>query len=239
MKRQIVGLARRSFLTRLGAGGTALGAALTGFVPSAAADAAPGPVAEGWQPARHSEDDWFEQAGAAKHRFFLDSTTADALGRALLFTNNYFTANKTAYGLADSDLSVIICVRHESTAFAFNDAMWAKYGAALSQRIGFSDPKTKEAPSVNVYQASGYGSTLKNNGVTLDSLTRRGMRLAVCQMSTRANANAIVQKLGSGTVDDVFKELTEHLVPNSHLVPAGIVAVNRAQEHGYSFAYIS
>ena len=117
--------------------------------------------------------------------------------------------------------------------------MWAKYGAALSQRIAFSDPKTKEAPSVNVYQASGYGSTLKNNGVTLDSLTRRGMRLAVCQMSTRANANAIVQQLGSGTVDDVFKELTEHLVPNSHLVPAGIVAVNRAQEHGYSFAYIS
>jgi intracellular sulfur oxidation DsrE/DsrF family protein len=239
MKRQIIGLARRSFLARLGVGGTAVGAALAGFVPPAAAESVAGAAEDGWQPARHAEDAWFDQAGTAKHRFFLDSTTADALGRALLFTNNYFTANKTAYGLADSDLSVVICVRHESTAFAFDDAMWAKYGAALSQRIGFSDPKTKEAAGVNVYQSSGYGSQLRNNGVTLDSLTKRGMRLAVCQMSTRANANAIVQKLGSGTVDDVFKELTEHLVPNSHLVPAGIVAVNRAQEHGYSFAYIS
>jgi intracellular sulfur oxidation DsrE/DsrF family protein len=40
-------------------------------------------------------------------------------------------------------------------------------------------------------------------------------------------------------VDDIFKELTEHLVPNARMVPAGIVAVNRAQEHGYMFAYVT
>lgn len=237
MKRQIIGLARRSFLTRVGAGTAAFGAALAGFAPPADAGGLVGAPADGWQPARHAEDDWFDASGAVKHKFFLDSTTADALGRALLFTNNYFTANKAAYGLADADVSVVLCVRHESTPFAFSDAMWAKYGAALAQRIAFTDPKTKEAPVVNVYQATGYGPALRSNGVTLDSLTKRGMRLAVCQMSTRANANAIVQKFG-GNIDEVFKELTEHLVPGSHLVPAGIVAVNRAQEHGYSFAYI-
>ena len=37
---------------------------------------------------------------------------------------------------------------------------------------------------------------------------------------------------------DIFKELTENLIPNAHMVPAGIVAVNRAQERGYSFAYV-
>jgi intracellular sulfur oxidation DsrE/DsrF family protein len=36
----------------------------------------------------------------------------------------------------------------------------------------------------------------------------------------------------------VFKELTENLVPNGHMVPAGIVAVNRAQERGYTFTYV-
>ena len=40
-----------------------------------------------------------------------------------------------------------------------------------------------------------------------------------------------------GKVDDIFKELTDHMVPNAHLVPAGIVAVNRAQERGYSIAF--
>jgi intracellular sulfur oxidation DsrE/DsrF family protein len=40
-------------------------------------------------------------------------------------------------------------------------------------------------------------------------------------------------------VDDIIKELTEHLVPNSHMVPAGIVAVSRAQERGYTFSYVT
>ena len=34
----------------------------------------------------------------------------------------------------------------------------------------------------------------------------------------------------------VYKELTSNLIRNSHMVAAGIVAVNRAQERGYTFA---
>jgi hypothetical protein len=30
-------------------------------------------------------------------------------------------------------------------------------------------------------------------------------------------------------------EIAENLLPNSHLVAAGFVAVNRAQEYGYAF----
>ena len=71
-----------------------------------------------------------------------------------------------------------------------------------------------------------------------DALLKRGVRLAVCSLSTRAAATAIAQKSGA-KVDDVFKELTAHLVPNARMVPAGIVAVNRAQEHGYTFSYVT
>ena len=41
-----------------------------------------------------------------------------------------------------------------------------------------------------------------------------------------------------GNADAIFKELTENLIPGGHMVPAGIVAVNRAQERGYSFSYV-
>ncbi len=37
-----------------------------------------------------------------------------------------------------------------------------------------------------------------------------------------------------GSADAVYKELTSNLIPGSHLVAAGVVAVNRAQEHGYT-----
>ena len=37
--------------------------------------------------------------------------------------------------------------------------------------------------------------------------------------------------------DDVYKELTANAMPNTHLVPAGIVCMSRAQERGYTIAH--
>ena len=44
-------------------------------------------------------------------------------------------------------------LRHRATQFAFTDAIWAKYGAALSESEKFTDPKTSQAPIVNVYRS--------------------------------------------------------------------------------------
>ena len=225
-------LARRSFLSRLGVGLSAFGATLGGGASTARAQS---PQEGRWQPSRHSTDDWFDQL-PGKHRFFFDTTSPGAIGQAIAFATNYFTANKSGYGLEDGDLAVVICVRHQSTAFAFNDAMWAKYGAPLAERAGFTDPKTKQPPTINVYNSSAY-TELANRGITVDALIKRGVHFAVCGLSTRANAAAIAQKTG-GKADEIFAELAAQLVGNAHLVPAGIVAVNRAQEHGYSFAYV-
>lgn len=233
--------ARRSFLTRLGAGVTAFGAGAQtagaqSSQPPRSMQSAGAPSAAGhWEPTRHAEDDWFDQP-SARHRFFFDTTNAVGFGEAIIFANNFFTANKAGYGLAEADLSVVICARHQSTAFAFSDAMWAKYAAPLADRASFMDPKTKLPAIVNVFQATGYEALLTSRGVALDVVLKKGARLAVCQMATRACAATIAGKMG-GTVDGIYKELTEHLVPNAHMVPAGIVAVNRAQEHGYAFAY--
>ena len=40
----------------------------------------------------------------------------------------------------------------------------------------------------------------------------------------------------AGDSDAILKEIGANLIPNAHFVSAGIVAVNRAQEKGYSFA---
>ena len=144
-------VARRSFLTRLGAGAAAFGAAFTVGETETRAQAAAQPAP--WQPVRHAEDDWLEE-GRAKHRFFFDTTEVRGLGHAIFWANNYCTVSRgAAYGLTDADSSVVICLRHESAPFAFTDAMWAKYGPALSEHAAFSDPKTKQPATVNVFQA--------------------------------------------------------------------------------------
>lgn len=226
-------VARRSFLSRIAAGAGAFGAAFA-TVPAAEAQTAPtGP----FQPARHAEDDWFDQT-TAKHRFFYDTTTPAGCAQALFFARNYFVANASGYKLADADLAQIICLRHGSTQFAFTDAMWAKYSAAFSERSGnFVDPKTKQVPTTNIMMVGGYGELMPNVNVTFDQMAKRGVRFAVCAMATRAAAQLAATKNG-GNADAIFKELTENLIPGGHLVPAGIVAVNRAQERGYSFSYV-
>ncbi len=226
-------IARRSFFSKLGLGLTAGGAA-------AAAQSAPlqaqASDAGRWQPARHNLDDWLDQI-PGKHRFVLDAPTPEGLGNALAFLNNYYTVNKEVYGLQDSDLAVVLVVRHLSTAFGYNDSIWTKYGAPITQRTSFPDPKTKQPPATNLFNATGYGGALTNRGTTLDSLIKRGLHLGVCSVSSRGYAAGMAQATGA-TAEAVFAEMGANLLGNARLVPAGIVAVNRAQERGYSIAYV-
>ena len=226
-------LARRSFFSKLG----------FGLVGGAAAGAAGSPAlaqsSEGgrFDPARHAQDDWFDQI-PGKHRYVVDAPNVEGFGDALAFLNNYFNTNQTDYGLKDSDLAVVLIARHLSTAFAYNDTIWAKYGKPIAGRNNFLDPKTKEAPTVNLFNVTGYdGPQLPNRGNTIDALLKRGLRMGVCQVATRGYAGAIAMATGS-TQAAVFEELKANLLPNARLVPAGIVAVNRAQERGYTLATV-
>jgi len=47
----------------------------------------------------------------------------------------------------------------------------------------------------------------------------------------------MIARSSGGTADAVFEELGKNLVRNAHLTPAGIVAVGRAQERGFTFGY--
>jgi intracellular sulfur oxidation DsrE/DsrF family protein len=224
-------LERRSFISRISAGvaafaGVVAGGAATGYAPSVAAAS--------FQPELHEKDDWMDKI-TGKHRVVFDTTTPDVLGDALAFANNFFRANKSDYGLQNNDLAVIVVMRHRATSFAYNDAMWAKYGVHMSKRAMFTDPKTNEAPKVNLYNVGEYNPPLPNRGNTVDSLLKLGVHLAVCSTATRGIAGAIAEATG-GKTDDIIKEMVSNLVNTNvgHMVPAGIVAVTRAQERGYS-----
>ena len=221
-------MARRSFLLRFGAGAGAGAFGAAGLAPRLAA--AQGASDASWRPARHTQDDWFDKI-PGQHRFIFDSTSPEGMSAALRFANNFFTANANGYGLKESDLAVVIVARHKSTAFAYSDAMWAKYGKQLSEQAEFTDPKTKEVPKINVYAAPSDGS---DQSGTMAALIKKGAQFAVCEMASRAIAGRIAKATG-GETDTILKEIEANLIPNSHLVPAGIVAVSRAQEKGFSY----
>jgi intracellular sulfur oxidation DsrE/DsrF family protein len=208
---------RRSFLTRFGVAAAAFG------LGNAHAIAAQDSTAR-WQPAREARDDWFDQV-PGKHRIFFDVLTVQGTSDAQGFAGNYFDASKSGYGLEATEVAVVICLRHMSTPLAFGDAFWTKYGAVLGEAIKLNDPKTAQPSIVNTHRAA------------LETLARRGVHFAVCDMASHRFAGMVARRT-DGDADAVYKEMTASVTGNSHFVPAGIVAVNRAQEHGYSIAYV-
>jgi hypothetical protein len=216
---------RRSFLSRIGIGAAALGAGVAASMPAAAAQT------NGFQARRHTVDAWMD-APQASHRIVIDSSSPDSGGSALLFAANTLIANKTGYNLDPSDIAIIVVFRHDSTAFGYSDAIWEKYGEIISDLTDFTDPKTDTAPSTNLYNTNGYES-LPNSGITIDILAQQGVQFAICNMATQYLAEAIAEKT-KGDPGVVYRELIANRIPNSHLAAAGVLAVNRAQEYGYT-----
>jgi hypothetical protein len=193
-------------------------------------------AAGGFRAASHPEDAWLDQR-TGTHRVIIDAATPNGAGEAVLYANNLFTANKNAYaGGADTDFAMILCFRHFATAFAFTDTVWAKYGKAMSEILSFTDPKTKQAPATNLYNVTGYGLSLPNLGTTIDAVTKRGAYFAVCDTATHFLASQVARVI-SGDAAAIYRDLSTNLIPNSRLVSAGVMAVTRAQEHGYSLLY--
>ena len=219
---------RRSFLT---AGNASVASVAAMAIGGAALVQGKSAKSARWEPERHEKDDWLDQL-PGKHRMVLDTTTANGMAEAIAFAGNFMNVSHSDYGLQDKDQAVLIIARHFSTPFAYNDAMWAKYGTALTGLTKFDDPKTKMPPKINLFNSGDYGTQLPNFGVTIDALAKRGVQFAVCALATRFVAGMIAG--AGGNTDAINSELVANLVPNSRMVPAGIIAVNRAQERGYS-----
>ena len=230
--------ARRSFLSRLGAGLAAFGAGWGTAAPTFGAPAAHSAQTTSpsrWQPTRHAEDDWIDKI-PGKHRTILDAVSAQGVGDALHYASNIYETSASGYRLRHTDVAVIVCLRHAATPFGFNDAMWAKYGALISARAKFTDPKSHGPALVNVFNSTEYRGLLSNGAATFNALVAQGIHFAICDHATHGYASGLAQK-NSSNAEATYKDLTDNLIANAHMVPSGIVAVGHAQERGYAYAY--
>jgi hypothetical protein len=220
-------LNRRSWMSGVGAAaaGMALGSAgvdaqTPTTPPQASVSASP------FQPARHAMDEWLDKV-PGQHRTILDVTSPEGSTWGIAYATNIYNANRTAYQIENADLAMVLCLRHNATGFAFNNAMWTKYGKTLAEGSDYKDPSGAE-PKTNP----------RNSGdrPALDGLVKRGAHFAVCGLATRRLAGMIAGK--GGDTDAVYKELFENTIANAHIMPAGVIAVTRAQEYGYSLIHV-
>ena len=208
---------------------TGMSAAVAGLAIAAASTASAQTDNSGaFTPARHDLDAWMGELGG-NHRVFIDTASAQGGADALRYGSNILNAHQNAYAGSDADYAMVICYRHLSTPFGFNDAMWAKYGEQFKDIMSFTDPATGAAPVVNLMNQG-------NGPTTISTMGNRGVKFAICSSATRFVAGRLAAVHG-GTAEDMITELMANAVPNSRFVPAGVMAMTRAQEYRYSLLY--
>lgn len=206
---------RRSFLSRLAAIGTAV-AGVVALPSRSAAQSAParGPT--------HPADAWLDDLKGL-HKNIYDCTSIETGPTGWAFARNFLTANTgPIYQLQDSDVNVIVCVRHLASVYGFNDAMWSKYKLGESQKVS----------------ESGVPATSNPHASTAESLAKRGVIVAVCGMATARIARTVASDLRLNAAD-VEADLRANLVTSTaRVVAAGVIVTNRAQEKGFTYTYV-
>ena len=216
---------RRGFLGRVASGAAALG--LTQLARPLDLAAAPVQVPAKEDPAVTA---WLGKL-KGKHRQVYDVPELNN-GFALAWSRVFYMTNNET-GVADADMSVMVVLRHEALPLALVDAAWAKY--KLGEVFKINDPKTN-APSVrNIFYKTAPGD-LPLPGMDIGDLLQSGTLFGACNMAIRFYSGMVAKNMGANA-DDVRKDWVASVIPGIQVVPSGVWAVNRAQEHGCSYCF--
>lgn len=153
-------------------------------------------------------------------------------GFGLVWSWAFFATGAPAYGVPESDLGVVIVLRHDALPLAFNDSVWAKY--KLGEVFKIEDPDTK-APAVrNPYYLKPGGIPVPD--AALQKLMARGVKVAACNLAITFYSSMVAKNMGLKH-DDVKRDWTEAVFPGIQIVPSGVVACNGAVSRGCVYVF--
>jgi hypothetical protein len=229
---------RRGFLARL------LGAAASATMLASGRAEAQAPTA-----AASGPDSWIREVKGT-HRCLFDfpqHKNGAPLLHVLNYLNTYNEAYKSAPGSVGAVGTFYSIGNQSSIALGFNDAMWAKY--ALGDYLGLKDNAGK-AYTRNVFlrptaddvhlviQAFQTPNIPELAGavpaIGIENLQKMGTKFLLC-------ANALgawcleLQARGKGKSDELEKDLRSNLVPGVTIVPAMVIAIEKAQAAGIRY----
>ena len=181
-------------------------------------------------------DDWLGKI-KGKHRQLFDSPQPVgglpfAWARVFMMTGG--SGEKVQAGSSDSgDVQAVLVLRHASIPLAMKSELWKKYNFAKVFNV--QDEQTKKPITENVFWQPKQGA-LPVPGMGINELMNDGVLIGVCDMAIMVFSQAVAKKMNL-KAEDVKKEWEEGVLPGIQIVPSGVLAVNRAQEHGCSYCF--
>lgn len=227
---------RRGFLGRLFGAAAAASLPMSGVRAASAAQAA-GP------------DDWMKEVKGT-HRCLFDFNqhkNGMPLLHILNYLSTYAAAYKTAPGQAGAVGTFYGLGGQASIALAFNDAMWAKY--SLGEYTGLKDAGGKgytrnvfhrpTASDLHVLMQAIQSPPIPMfagamPALGIESLQKMGTTFLLCANAFGAWCGELEAR-GKGKAADLDKELRANLLPGVIIVPAMVIAIEKAQGAGISY----
>lgn len=166
-------------------------------------------------------DEWMKALKGKHRQIFHATAPGDA---AMLMANNFLDAYSEAFDAKPGEANAVIGVHSGALSIGFNDAAWAKYSLGKSSSV--TDPATKEAAVKNIFAAGGRLSVAESQ--------KRGVVFLMCNTALRMRSRALATERGE-TYEAVYEDLKASRLPGMVLVPALVVAINRAQEAGFTY----
>ena len=226
---------RRSFLGQMV--GAAAAAGVT-FAATRAAAAEPTPT-----------DDWIKEVKGT-HRCLFDfpqHKNGFPLLHILNYLNTYSAAYKTGAGQVGAVGTFYSAGKQASIPLGFNDAMWAKYelGAYTGLKDADGKPYTRNVfhrptpQDLHVLMAAIDSPMIPAlaeavPAIGIESLQKMGTKFILCN-----NALGIwcleLEARGKGKAADIDKDLRANLLPGVTIVPAMVIAIDKAQEAGIKY----
>ena len=219
---------RREFLGTLATGAAVMGAALVSPFQLAAS---PGSFSGNLSGA----DAWFDKL-KGKHRMVFDATRPHeimpfAWPRIFLLTN-------VASSAAENDCSAVVVLRHDAIGYAMEDSLWAKY--KFGELFKADDPDDKKPATRNPFWKPKPGDFkipgIGNVQIGIDELQASGVMFCVCDAAMTVFSAALADGMKMAAAD-VKKDWVAGLLPGIQVVPSGVWAVGRAQEHKCAYCY--
>ena len=219
---------RRQFLGTIASGAAAVG--LSAFMSPLSGHAENSFVNGSGDP-----DEWFKQI-KGKHRIVFDAPEPNeifpfAWPRIFLVTN-------AATGTPENDCSVLVVLRHTAIPYVMEDRLWSKYN--FGEVFKAEDPKTKKPSIRNPFWKPKQGDfNIPGVGVVpigINELQDSGVAFCVCDMALTVYSGVVAQQLNLDAAE-VKKDWLSGILPGIKVVPAGIWALDRAQEHGCSYCF--
>ena len=180
-------------------------------------------------------DAWFNKV-KGKHRIVFDVTKPNdmlpfAWPKIFILTNG-------ATGTPANDTGVVVILRHEAIPYAMESRLWAKYKFGDSFKI--DDPKTHAAsvrnmfwhPGPDDFQVPGIGSVQ----IGINDLQADGVMFCVCNMALTV-LSAVTAGSMKMDAKEVYKDWVSGILPGIQIVPSGVWAVGRAQEHDCAYCF--